>query len=362
MNLLMFNLAVDAEHVTLAFGLRWIEALASHFDHIDVITMYRGPYRLPGNVRVISVGRERGFPKWIRVLRFYWLAIKTIRQRRPSVVFAHMIPLFAVLFWPIARVAKLRTVLWYAHGATPPMLRLAHCLVDKVVSSTPEGFRIPSAKAVFVGQGIDGDRYRYTDRSASPIFRIITVGRLAPSKGQEKLLRALGQWELSPQTPWELTIVGDATCDAEMEYAISINAMATEMFPDGRVRFTGRLDPDDISRLLTSADLFVSLGTTGSLDKAIVEAMANGCPVISCNDAFRSIAEAEGFPECFFENDIGALQKAIYGFAAMPVEERRAIAVMQSRVATRHHTLDGLIKRLVGVLSDVAHEKGDLCA
>ena len=37
MNLLLFNLATDKTHVTLAFGLRWVEELARHFSHIDVV-------------------------------------------------------------------------------------------------------------------------------------------------------------------------------------------------------------------------------------------------------------------------------------------------------------------------------------
>ncbi len=56
MNLLMFNLAADQEHVTLGFGLRWIEALSRRYDHVDVVTMFAGRYQLPSNVRVWSVG------------------------------------------------------------------------------------------------------------------------------------------------------------------------------------------------------------------------------------------------------------------------------------------------------------------
>src|SRR3954451_6280107 len=119
MNLLMFNLAVDQEHVTLGFGLRWIEALSRRYEHVDVVTMFAGRYQLPPNVQVWSVGRERGYSKCRRVLRFYSIVRRVMRERRIDVVFTHMIPIFAVLFWPIARLTGRRSVLWYAHGATP---------------------------------------------------------------------------------------------------------------------------------------------------------------------------------------------------------------------------------------------------
>lgn len=357
MNLLMFNLAVDAEHVTLAFGLRWIEALAQHFEHIDVVTMYEGRHRLPGNVRVWSVGRERGYPKWFRVLRFYWLAIAALRQRRPAAVFSHMIPLFSVLFWPLAKLWSLPSVLWYAHGATPPTLRLAHRLVDRVVSSTPQGFRLASEKVDFIGQGIDAGLYPYRPRQCGDVLHIITVGRLAPSKGQDRLVDALATWGNGKSQAWHLTIVGDATSAGERDFAAAVRRLAANRLPTERVTFTGRLDAEAISTLLATADLFINLGTTGSLDKAIVEAMASGCPVISCNDAFRAIAEAEEFANCVVGDLPEALLKTLDEFVAMSVEQRQKLAEKQSLVARRDHTLDGLIGRLVGVLQECVGAK-----
>lgn len=350
MNLLMFNLAADAEHVTLAFGLRWVEALAQRFAHIDLVTMYEGRHRLPPNVRVWSVGRERGYPKWFRVLRFYWLVFAVLRQRRPAVVFSHMIPLFSVLFWPLAKLRGLRSILWYAHGAIPPMLRLAHRLVDGIVSSTPEGFRLPSQKATFIGQGIDAELYPYRPRRRSDVLHIITVGRLAPSKGQDKLVEALAGWRQAGNLPWHLTIVGDATSDSERDYAARVRQLAEDKLPADRVTFTGRLDAEAIAPLLATTDLFINLGTTGSLDKAIVEAMASGCPVISCNDAFRAIAEAEGFANCVVGNTPEALRLALDDFDAMNDDQRQFLAAVQSGVARRDHTLDGLVERLAAIL------------
>lgn len=354
MNLLMFNLAADDEHVTLAFGLRWIEALAQNFDRIDLITMYEGRHRLPANVNVWSVGRERGYPKWLRVLRFYWLVLAILIKGRPAVVFSHMIPLFSVLFWPIAKLVGLPTVLWYAHGATPRMLRLAHRAVDRVVSSTPEGFRLPSSKVRFVGQGVDAAQYPYRSRHSRGILRLITVGRIAPSKGQDRLLAALANWRPNSASGWHLTIVGDATTAGERDYMRQVQLFAKERLAAGSVTFTGRLDANAIAALLADADLFVSLGTTGSLDKAIVEAMASGCPVISCNDAFRTIAEHEGFDSCVVHDTPQALQAALDAFTVMDDVERDSLAQIQARVARRDHTLEGLIFRLTAILRESA--------
>lgn len=355
MNLLMFNLAVDDEHVTLAFGLRWIEELAARFEHVDVVTMMEGRHQLPSNVAVWSVGRERGYPKWFRALRFYWLVWRILRQRRIDVVFTHMIPVFAVLFWPIARLTGLKNVLWYAHGATPIMLRLAHRLVDHVVSSTPQSFRLVSNKISYIGQGVDVECYSAVNRIADPVFRILTVGRLAPSKGLDVLLAGLTGWR--PERDWHLTIVGDATSEDEQRYAQSLRQRAPEMLGSHRVTFTGRLDQEAIASQFAKADVFVNLSATGSLDKAIVEAMACGCPVLSSNDAFRAIALAEGFPECAIDRSKQGVRKALDRLIGMSVAERNALGARQAEVARRDHTLPDLIQRLQGILVANAREK-----
>lgn len=351
----MFNLAVDNKHVTLAFGLKWIEKLAQHFDHIDVVTMTAGEYKMPSNITVWSLGRELGYPKWLRFLRFYWCLGKVFCRRRIAVVFTHMIPVFAVLSWPALKLLKLKNVLWYAHGSTPIMLKLAHTLVDEVVSSTPQGFRLDSKKVSFIGQGIDTKIFRIVKRISSQEFRLVTVGRLAPSKGVDILIKALAKWNNS--IDWHLTIVGDATSESESNYAKSLRLTVKDLLPPEKVTFTGRLEPRAIASILATSDLFVNMSSTGSLDKSILEAMASGCPVVSSNEAFQSLASAEGFPECAIQRSEENLLTALQKMVSMNESRRKDLGARQSEVVDRGHTLDGLIKQLVEILHSNARSK-----
>ena len=47
----------------------------------------------------------------------------------------------------------------------------------------------------------------------------------------------------------------------------------------------------NIVSFLQNADLFVNMGQTGSLDKAMVEAMACGLPILTCNEALEEVLE-----------------------------------------------------------------------
>lgn len=339
----MFNLAVDAEHVTLGFGLKWIEALSRRFTHIDIVTMTAGKFSLPENVTVWSVGQEKGYPEWLRALRFYWITARILMRRRIDVVFTHMIPVFAILFWPIAKLAGLKNLLWYAHGTVTPTLKIAHTLVDRVVSSTPEGFRIVSNKVTFIGQGIDSSLYLFRQRTPSKILRIVTVGRISSSKGLHIIVEALQGW--SSAYPWRLTIIGDATNDDERRYADELR-QRVNLGCSQNIIFKGRLEPALITEELAAADVFVNLSATGSLDKAIVEAMGSGCPVLSSNDAFCVIAREADFSDCIVQRDGGSLTIGLEHFSKLDQSDRRLIAERQSEIALREHSLEGLMERL----------------
>jgi glycosyltransferase involved in cell wall biosynthesis len=356
-NLLLFNLTVDEKHVTLAFGLRWIEELACRFDHVDVVTMHKGQYHLPANVKVWSVGRERGYSELRRFFRFYFIVWRILRQRQIDVVFTHMIHVFVILFWPLGKIFGIRNVLWYAHGATPIGLRLAHMAADRVVSSTPEGFRLRSKKVKFLGQGVDTALFGSGRRTNASVFRVLSVGRIAPVKGLEILLDVMNYWHTPDGRPWELQIVGAATSESERAYEAEMIHKAELLQKIGRVVLSGRLNPAEIAELLKQADVFINLSRTGSLDKAIVEALATGCPVISCNEAFRALAEEGGCNNFSISCNAGELASALTRVACMSSLERADLERRLRDLVVKNHSLDGLIERLHTVLISMISKK-----
>ncbi len=354
----MFNLATDEEHVSLGFGVSWIRELSTHFDRIDVVTMYEGRHRLPANVSVWSLGHERGYSKARRAARFYRTLREILRRRRPHVTFTHMVHGLAVLFLPVARVTGVRNLLWYAHRAVPFGLRLAHLAADRVVSSTPEGFRLPSGKVRFIGQGVDLDLIAIPADRGEGRLQLITVGRVSPSKRLDLVLEALEAWGGEGAGEWELDLVGGPATPSERLYDERLAARVRSMRFGERIRLRGRLSPQEIACLLSRADIFVSMGETGSLDKAIVEAMAAGCVVLSSNEAFRRIAGESGFADCGVRPCAEDLAEALARTARMAPEDRRRKAQAMRTVAVRDHSLHGLIGRLVDELRELASEKG----
>lgn len=343
MNILVFTLAVDESHVTLGFAVRILRALAERFESVDVVTMYAGTYDLPPNVRVRSVGREHNVSKPRRLLAFYRHVLAVLGERKIDVAFTHMIHLFAWLFWPLAGLRRIPTLMWYAHGAVGASLRLAHRAVDRVVTSTPEGFRIRSRKVRFIGQAVDTSVFTPVTRTTSRTLRLVTVGRIASSKQIDLLIEALEQWR---RVDWRLTIAGGATSTIEQEYFDRVRAR----YQDARVTWLGRIEPQAIADILHRSDVFINLSTTGSLDKAIIEAMATGCAVLSSNEAFVALAHAEGVSECIVQPDVESIMA---GLERMMSIDRTGLGNRLRAIADQH-AFHGFIDRLAAELEDLA--------
>ena len=80
---------------------------------------------------------------------------------------------------------------------------------------------------------------------------IVQACRLVPSKGHERLLRALAR--LPPPTSWFCLEIADADRRSERAYRTRLEEQARELGVTARLRFLD--EPDDVSRLLGAADI-----------------------------------------------------------------------------------------------------------
>lgn len=288
-NLLLFNLATDANDPLLAFACTWLNALAPHFDQIDVVTMRVGHFSLANNISVHSLGKEKGASEKQRLWQFYQFLFVLLRERTYVGCFAHMQPLFTSLAGPILRLKKIPITLWYAHGNVPWHLRLAERWVKNLLTPTPESCRINSKKIQVVGHGIDTDHFQPAsfENERSKPFTILYCGRLDPVKRLELLISAAEHLSDKAEFPWQLLIVGEAS-PTQRDYAEHLRKTSEQRLGQ-RISFLGSRTYQDLPSIYHSADLLWSASGTGSLDKVLLEAMSCGLPVLTCNEAASSL-------------------------------------------------------------------------
>lgn len=343
LRLLWFNLATDADAPVQGFATDWINALAPRCAAIDVLTMRAGRIAVADNVRVFSVGKEKGYGEARRAVEFYRILPRLLRENHYDACFAHIQALFAMMSAPLLKPRRIPITLWYAHKAVTPRLRLAEKLVDYVVTASPESFRIESAKTRVIGHGIDTAQFTPAE-SPTGQFTILTVSRIAPVKKLETIMQA-ARLLADDGCDFRLRIIGNVNPQDEA-YAQSLRGMAVELGLAQQVEFAGEVPHHQIARAYQQAHLMVNVSGTGAVDKAVLEAMACGVPVISANEAFESILpDALRVPL----DAPDALAAKIRAMMHLAPDARRALGHDLRAVVVRDHSLDHLADALMDI-------------
>jgi len=349
----MFNLRMDLDDPVLGFASRWVEAIAERVDRVTVITMDAGRIDPPANVTLHSAGKERGWSEPRRAASFYDHCLRVTRTSRPDACFSHMIPVFSVLFAPLARLYHIPTLLWYAHGAVPRELRLAERLVDRCVTSTPEGFRMQSAKLYVLQQGIDVARLGPAHVKAPGWgHNIVSVGRIGPVKRLMECVEAVAMVRREG-IPATLEVFGAPATPQDVNYERQVRAHVRALGIEASVTWRGRVAFDAIADAYRRGGIFLNLSRSGSLDKAILESMACGCIPVSNNDAFAHVARRRGWgalvPGESADDAAAVLRRTI----EMPDDRQRALRVELRDFVNSEHSLDRLADRILTQLADL---------
>lgn len=292
MRLLIITQKIDQKDGVLGFFHGWAEEFARKTEHVRVITNYVGKYNLSNGTEVYSLGKERGSDRFMRAIRFYkFLFMSALKV---DAVFFHMCPEYVFAGAFVFKILRKPVGFWYAHGKVSLKLKIAEKLSDKIFTSSREGFRLKSNKIIITGQGIDTEKFQPC-RSGTKIkieekFKVISVGRIAPIKRYEVLIKAadiLNKGGLD----FEVHIAGAPILGKDQTYFDGLKKLVKEKNLEDKIFFEGAVFYENIPEFYHSGDLLVNLSQTGSMDKVVLEAMSCGIPVLNSNEAYFSILD-----------------------------------------------------------------------
>ena len=177
---------------------------------------------------------------------------------------------------------------------------------------------------------------------------LVSVGRLAPEKNWETLVRAFAKVHKGhPKS--RLVLIGDGTARPGLE------ALAAELGVADRVTFTGALPFHEIPRYLKAADAFAFASVTETQGLVTIEAMAAGLPVVAVDGpGTRDIVESgkQGF---LVENDPDALAKGINKLLGDPQRIKRLSNNALKKAGT--FDVNQLSTQLIGVYEQAIEDK-----
>ncbi len=172
-------------------------------------------------------------------------------------------------------------------GGVARSLRARHIFPEHKIRVVPNAIDFARVEADL--GGFERDAYRAeTLRARAPLL-VGTVGELSEVKGQDDFVRAASLVARGRGAAVEFLVVGEDHSRGG-ENRARLEALIDELGLGERVRLLGRTE--ELARLLSSLDVFVSASRSEAFGLAMVEAMACGCAVVStATEGAREIVE-----------------------------------------------------------------------
>ena len=352
MTLLMITRKVDKDDWLAGHSFEWAKAISYQLPansyKLVVICLEKGDAEGIGeNVIIESLGKEHGVSRWERFWNFHKLAAKYVREC--DGIFCHQNPEYAIAVAPWAFLFGKKIISWYVHKSVTWKTRLMLALSSTVLTASKESFRLPSSKVKVVGHGIDVSKFKATSyKLPATSLKIITVGRVSPVKDLETLILAAKLLRDDHNiTNFEIKIIGDVGLPEHEGYRNSLIDLINNTNLSDLVKLEKSVPHDKVHEAYQQADVFVNLSQTGSLDKAVLEAMACECAVVTSNEAFRDMLKPFADLCIVSQNDPKQLAEKLVAISKLNESDRQTLGANLRRIVVENHSLDRLAKIII---------------
>lgn len=346
MRLLVITQKVDRNDAILGFFHRWLIEFGKHWTRVHVVCLQEGPHALPENISVFSLGKEESKSRLEYIGRFF----KYIFMHRNDydAVFIHMNPIYLVLAGWLWKLLHKPVGLWYVHKSADIKLRVAHFFADKVFTAVKESFPMKSTKLHVLGHGIEIDQFvcgpRKHGNGDNKEVQLLVVGRISKIKNDDVILHAAKFLKQSYNLSFQLTFVGAPISEQDERYFTILKKIVDEYHLNEEVRFIGEVPNYEVASYYCEADIVLNVGSTGGLDKTVIEAMAAKRLVLS---TFSGLADffapyekllmpLQGSAESLAEKIVGLLE----------CSERETITEHLYKTAEKHFAVGTLVYSL----------------
>ncbi len=340
MRLLVITQKIDRSDTVLGFVHSWVEEFSKRLTAVVVVCLQKGDYDLPGNVAVLSLGKE----KWRNTLKYVFLLFYfSIRYfNRYDAILVHMNQEYVLAAGWLWKLLGKRIYMWRNHYAGSLLTDISSIFCTKIFCTSHYSYTAKFKKTVFMPVGIDTDTFRPDPSVKRARGSILSLGRIATSKNIHTLIQAMGILR-DRKVAFTGSIYGNAKAGDE-SYETSLREQADRVGLGGQVKFYGGVPNTATVPVYSAHQIFVNLSPNGMYDKTIFEAMACGCFVFASNDDLRDKIDPAF---SFVYNDAADLARKLEAFVEMSPEEQNKKAANISEIV-KSHSLSKLADKLVG--------------
>lgn len=352
MKLLIITRKVDNNDERMSFFVDWLNEFAKHVETLEVVSWQQGSVQgLSENINVTFIQTESKGLFW--KFKKYKEYKRVIAEKLQVVdgVFVHMNPLYGNLVKRLLnkfRATGKKVFLWYTHKSVDSELRKSTKWVDGYISAIQESFRMETEKLVHIfGHAIPVKVYenlRHIEQGDGPL-RILTVGRVTPSKDLKTLIEAVSLLVTSYQLPVTFSIVGAPAMKEDEKYVDELKDLVAQKNISKMVSFEGPKPHTQVLDYYANADIFINVAHSGGLDKVVLEAMASGVIPISANESLRPILEPLDLTVPL--SDAKALAERIVKVEKLFAADKTLLLHKLKTIVIEQHNIARTIKRIV---------------
>lgn len=304
MRILFVTQALDLDDPVLSTYHDWAAALVDRVESMEAVCLKEGRHELPQNVRVHSLGKEKGRQHGLRyALRF--LALSWSLRNEYDAVLVHMNQEYVLISGWLWKLLGKRIYLWRNHYAGSVLTDAAAAFCTKIFSTSVHSYTARYAKTVRMPVGVNLERFQRPTSGARVPRSILFFARMSPSKRPELLISALAILK-DRNVPFTASFYGSPLPE-DASYYESLKRMVVEQGLSGSVSFHPGVVNEETPAIFQAHEIFVNCSKSGMYDKMLFEAAASGCMVLAVSEDLKS----EGGEEYWFEDDAVGLADAL---------------------------------------------------
>jgi glycosyltransferase involved in cell wall biosynthesis len=324
--ILIVNHTLNENHELLSHQVGITKALAKVFEHIYILTT-ENQVSVDFSLDYSSI-RNQHQPSIKDFFRYYFLFINILFTFRPNVVFFHMAPKQCAMVGPLLRVLGIQNILWYAHKSSPLSLKICNLFCNKILTCSPGSLQIRTHKKEVTGHHID-EKIFYGSPKAEPVRLAITVGRVDNNKNFQVILESFANAAEEGLLDRLIVVGNSSSLKDKQQFEKQLEATH---LTDRQVICLGRVARVDLPGILSKADVFLH-ASTGSLDKAPIEALLIGLPIATINEEFIDIFDS------WTHKKHPSLIQEIRAMLELPTEARLRAIEEKMAIAQKSHSL-----------------------
>ena len=325
--LLFITQKIHARDDDLAFAILWIKEFIRQGYDVTALCLEKRDF--DDSFTVYSLGKERGYGKFRRVLRF----LRFILTLKCDRVYVHMNAEYFTLggwWWFLRRTPM---YFWYTHITMTFHVWLAGVLSKRMFAATSQS--LPqyegSPKKIVTGHGIDINFWKGGAAETPTETSLFYINRLSRSKRVELAIRAL---DYLPRE-YILTIYGRVV-PGEEKYNDELRALAREERYKNRVVFKGSFPMAELRNIYPQYRLMINMASD-TIDKAMLEAMLYGVFPIATKETSIAI----GLPVYPEDDRPESLARFIQGGAWRSYDRAYLANIVKEK-----HSLESLIRKM----------------